>query len=428
MMSPLAAAMVLFPAPRLRPWRRRGLLLALLGSLSLTGCKGVLELPNVLYLAMSTNSDQAIDADLLEETQARLSVLERGYRQMHPASRFQFALYSDNTISNALIRRNRAGLGPDVIFVNGETALRMLADGVVSPYPAAPEQLKLFDPDDLDQLRNRRGELAGIPVVIQTQLACFNRKRLPKPPATVTELLAASAAGNTVGLTVDPYYLYWSTGSLGALKGINRAIAGQQPSPAEVRQIEQWLAWLQNANSQQRVTFYSDQKSVIAEFLAGRIDWMPCNSITLPKLRKQLGSSLGVSALPNGPDGSPPSPMKRLRVFALGSSSSAAGRARAIAFIRFSANPLMQRMLTVGSQTLLPANRFVKVPVQSSQVLAAMDLSNRQSDQFSQIVKLMHDNDPRVPKVQALITELVFGEESARSSTEALIQILRGKP
>jgi ABC-type glycerol-3-phosphate transport system substrate-binding protein len=263
--------------------------------------------------------------------------------------------------------------------------------------------------------------------VIQTQLACFNRKRLPEPPATVTELLAASAAGNTVGLTVDPYYLYWSTGSLGALRGINRAIAGQQPSPAEVKKIEQWLAWLQNANSQQRVTFYSDQKSVIAEFLAGRIDWMPCNSITLPKLRKQLGSSLGVSALPNGPDGSPPSPMKRLRVFALGSSSSAAGRARAIAFIRFSANPLMQRMLTVGSQTLLPANRFVKVPVQSSQVLAAMELSNRQSDQFSQIVKLMHDDDPRVPKVQALITELVFGEESARSSTEALIQILRGK-
>ena len=426
MMSPLAAAMALFPAPRLRPWRRRGLLLALLGSFSLTGCKGVLELPNVLYLAMSTNSDQAIDADLLEETQARLSVLERGYRQMHPASRFQFGLYSDNTISKALIRRNRAGLGPDVIFVNGETALRMLADGVVSPYPAAAEQLKLFDPDDLDQLRNSRGELAGIPVVIQTQLACFNRKRLPEPPATVTELLC-QCCGEHCGAHRGPLLPVLEHRQPGALKGINRAIAGQQPSPAEVRQIEQWLAWLQNANTQQRVTFYSDQKSVIAEFLAERIDWMPCNSITLPKLRKQLGSSLGVSALPNGPDGSPPSPMKRLRVFALGSSSSAAGRARAIAFIRFSANPLMQRMLTVGSQTLLPANRFVKVPVQSSQVLAAMELSNRQSDQFSQIVKLMHDDDPRVPKVQALITELVFGEESARSSTEALIQILRGK-
>jgi hypothetical protein len=120
--------------------------------------------------------------------------------------------------------------------------------------------------------------------------------------------------------------------------------------------------------------------------------------------------------------------VKRIRVLALGSSSSAAGRARAIAFTHFSVNPLMQRELTIGSQSVLPANRFVKVPVQSSTVLAALDQANQQSDQFNSIVKLMHDNDPRFSKAQALITELVFGEVSPRSSAEALIQVLRSKP
>lgn len=427
MMGALPAAMALFPGSRLRLWRQRGLLIALLGCLGLTGCSGGPEFPYVLYLALGTNSDQAIDADLLEETQARLSVLERGYRRIHPASRFQFGLYPEHLISIALTRRNRAGLGPDLVFVNGDTAERMLASGLVSPFPATAQQLKMFDPDDLDRLRNSQGELAGLPVLIQTQVACFNRKRLSEPPSTVTELLAASAAGHPVGLTVELYDLFWTAGSLRALNGINQAVAGRQPSPAEVRQIENWLAWLQNASSQQRVTFYGDQKSALSEFLAGRIDWIPCNSVSLPRLRKQLGSSLGVSALPDGPDGSPPSPMKRIRVFALGSSSSAAGRARAISFTRFTANPLMQRTLTVGSQTVLPANRFVKVPVQSSLALEAMDRSNRQSDQMSHIVKLMHDNDPRLPQVQALITELVFGEVSARSSANALIQILRSK-
>lgn len=403
------------------------MLIALLGCLGLTGCSGRAEFPNVLYLALGTNSDQTIDADLLEQTQARLSLLERGYRRIHPASRFQFGLYPENLISLALSRRNRAGLGPDLIFVNGDTAERMLASGLVAPFPATAEQLKMFDPDDLDQLRNSQGELAGLPVVIQTQVACFNRKRLPDPPSTVTELLAASAAGHPVGLTVELYDLFWTAGSLRALNGISQAVAGRQPSPVEVRQIETWLAWLQNASSQQRVTFYSDQKSALTEFLAGRIDWIPCNSVSLPRLRKQLGSSLGVGALPAGPDGSPPSPMKRIRVFALGTSSSATGRARAIAFTRFTANPLMQRALTVGSQTVLPANRFVKVPVQSSRVLEAMDRSNRQSDQMAPIVKRMHDNDPRLPKVQALITELVFGEVSARSSADALIHILRSQ-
>jgi ABC-type glycerol-3-phosphate transport system substrate-binding protein len=428
MMGALITAMALFPAPRQRPWRRRGLLLALLGSLGLTACSGRPELPNVLYLAIGTNTDQAIDAELVAETQGRLNVLEGAYRRIHPERHFQFGLYPEAVIGAAISRRNRAGLGPDLIFVNGDTALRMLASGVVAPFPAMGGLLNQFDPDDLDRIRNSRGELAGLPLLLHTQVACFNRKRLPNPPTTVTELLAASAAGHPVGLTVEPYGLIWSAGSLGAVGGLEQAVAGQQPSPANTQRIEAWLSWLQNASNQQRITFFSDQQSALSEFMAGRLDWIPCNSISLPRLRKKLGPNLGVSPLPSGADGSPPSPVKRIRVLALGSSSSTAGRARAIAFTHFSVNPLMQRELTIGSQSVLPANRFVKVPVQSSTVLAALDQANQQSDQFNSIVKLMHDDDPRFSKAQALITELVFGEVSPRSSAEALIQVLRSKP
>ena len=303
MMGALATAMALFPATRLKPWRgRRGLLLSLLTSLGLAGCNGKIQLPYVVYLAIGTNSEQAIDAELIEETRWHLDVLERGYRQIHPESRFQFGLYPEAMIDFALSRRNRAGLGPDLIFVNGDTARRMLASGVTVPFPANSSQLKQFDPSDLDRVRNSRGELAGLPVVLQTQVACFNRKRLPKPPATTTELLAASAAGHPVGLSVEPYNLLWSAGSLGAMNGLEQAIAGQEPSAANTDRIEAWLAWLQNASNQQRVTFFSDQKSAISEFLAGRLDWIPCNSISLPRLRKQLGANLGVTNLPSGPD------------------------------------------------------------------------------------------------------------------------------
>jgi hypothetical protein len=66
--------------------------------------------------------------------------------------------------------------------------------------------------------------------------------------------------------------------------------------------------------------------------------------------------------------------------------------------------------------------------VQSSTVLAALDQSNQQSDQFSSLVTLMHDNDPRLNKAKALITELVFGEVNPKSSAQALIQLLGNKP
>ena len=44
-------------------------------------------------------------------------------------------------------------------------------------------------------------------------------------------------------------------------------------------------------------------------------------------------------------------------------------------------NPLSQRNLTLGSQVVLPANRFVNVPVSSSAVLSAMVTSAQQGSQ-----------------------------------------------
>jgi hypothetical protein len=131
-----------------------------------------------------------------------------------------------------------------------------------------------------------------------------------------------------------------------------------------------------------------------------------------------------VGTLPAGPQG-PASPVNRVRVFALGTSSSAAGREQAISFIRFSVNPLMQRQITMASQNVLPANRFVKVPVRSSNVLQAMVTAEEQGGQVNKLNALLHTNDPRIAKSQQLITQLVFGEVSPAEARRALIQILR---
>ena len=115
-------------------------------------------------------------------------------------------------------------------------------------------------------------------------------------------------------------------------------------------------------------------------------------------------------------------------MLALGPSSSAAGRRRALAFSSYSVNPLTQRTLTLGSQTVLPANRFVTVPVQSSQVLAAMVAAANQGLQANSLVTLVHSNDPRIPRLQTLLTQLVFGEASPNGATTELIEILQARP
>ena len=164
-------------------------------------------------------------------------------------------------------------------------------------------------------------------------------------------------------------YLLWSVGSLGALPAFEHIVRGHTIGPADRQAIRTWLSWLKQAGTLQRMTVYPDQQSAEADLAAGRVAWIPCRSSALPSLGRRMGSSLAVAPLPDG-DGHRASPIKRLRVLALGRNSTARGRERSLAFGRYSVNPLTQRSMTLNSQITLPANRFVGVPVQSSQTLA----------------------------------------------------------
>jgi hypothetical protein len=104
------------------------------------------------------------------------------------------------------------------------------------------------------------------------------------------------------------------------------------------------------------------------------------------------------------------------------------GRKRALAFTKFAVNPLVQRDLTMGAQTVLPANRFVKVPVSSSTVLAAMVKAGEQGSQINEMVSMLHSNDPRIRTNEHLITQLVFGEITPSEATERMITVLQAKP
>ncbi|MFM1899761.1 MAG: hypothetical protein RLZZ216_337, partial [Cyanobacteriota bacterium] len=373
-------------------------------------------------LTAGSSPDQVIDAKSREEVQTRIAALETGYRQIYPLTRFQISLYPEDQLSTSIQQRNEAALGPDLLLVNGVTALRLLEEGRIDPYPAKSVDLDAFDPHILNRVRDPQGRIAGIPVLVQTQVACFNRQRIRQAPTTLQELLAVGASGRPIGLSADVINLFWTAGSLGAVGTINKAAASQPLNAQDRSNLVRWMSWLQNANNQLRVTFFADQATVTSEFLAGRLDWVPCNSVSLPRLRQAMGNRLGVSALP-GSEWGRPSPVNRVRVLALGTSSSASGRNRALAFTRFAVNPLMQRMLTLGSQTVLPANRFVTVPLKSSQILEAMNTSYEESPAITSALESIAVKDNRLSRAQAEITNLLFGENTPENAAESVANL-----
>lgn len=429
MMGQLSSLMAL-PA-RFRVPRAGRLLAALTACISagltLSGCTSSWQLPTVLYVAVGISSDRTINSGVVNDVQKQLELLEGGFRRLYPTTTFQVSLYPEDQIVESIRLRTRQGLGPDLLLVNGDTALELLRAGLTDPFPATAEQRHAFVPGELARISNQRGQLAGLPVLVQTQQSCFNRELISEPPATTDQLLAMSADGIPVGLPADLANLFWSAGSLGGLAGFNRATAKQTLTPEEQAGLERWLQWLQNASYQQHVLVYSNQEQAAAELISGQLAWIPCRTTEIPGLRRQMGPRLGIAPLPNGAGGTA-SPINRLRLMALGRNSSQTGRSRALSFSRFSLNPLTQRNIVLGTQNYLPANRFVRIPVMSSSVLAALVTASQQGRQVNQLIASVHHNDPRVKQLQNLLNELLFGEVSPRDATFQTIRILRQTP
>ena len=398
--------------------------LALLSLTAIAGCSGSASLPLELYVAFGSNPDQTINADLRDGIREQIQPLSQGFRRLHPNTFFQSSLYPEENLPDILRQRTAAGLAPDLLYANGDTALRMLQAGQLSPFPITAELRRSFHPEDLRRLELPDGRLAGLPLVVHTQLSCFNRRRMATAPSTVQDLLAASAAGQPIGLNADMGYLLWSVGSLGALPAFEHIVGGESITPTDRQAIRAWLSWLKQAGTLQRMTVYPDQQSAEADLAAGRVAWIPCRSSALPSLAQRMGSSLAVAPLPDG-DGHRASPINRLRVLALGRNSSPRARQRALAFAKYLVSPLNQRRMTLNSQITLPANRFVNVPVQSSRRLATLVQAAEQGRQANPLVAVVHTNDQRLPKLQGLITDLVFSDLNVSTATAQLIQILR---
>jgi len=394
-------------------------------TLLLAGCDRALKPPTVLYLASGVDADQRIDTELREVFQERLGLVLKGFRRLHPGTSVQMAIYPEELLLQAISRRSRAGLEPDLMLIDGDTALKLRHAGLVDPFPASPDLLRSFDPALLDRVRDANGRLAGLPVLLHAQLSCYDRRRLREAPRTLEDLLKRSSSDQAVGLSVDPFNLLWTAGSLGAMPALDKAASGRAIAQSDREAIERWLRWLQLSSAQQRITFFASQPETDAELMAGRVAWIPCRSMSLPMLRRHLGTRLGVAPLPDGPNQQRAAPVNRLRVLALGRHSSAIGRARALDFVRYSVNPLTQRTMTTGSLTVLPANRFVTLPMQGSAVLNAMAVAQEQGQQVNVLVALLRNTDTPLTGIQGLLTQLVFGEASPAASTEKLVRILQ---
>jgi hypothetical protein len=379
----------------------------------------------MLYVAVSVQDETNLTSDNAALFRQRFNLLVRDFQRLHPNVLVQLSLYPEDQLRQHLQIRDRAGLGPDLVFTGADSATSLLQAGLVDPIPETPELRNDSSPALMARVRNRQGQVAGQPIILFPQLACYDKRQLRQPPTTLSGLLETSAAGVPVGLAMETRQLMWTAGAFGAIPGLTDAALGRQPTPLDRARIRSWFAWLQQASDQQRVSFMPTQTDLRHGLSRGSVAWVSCSSGDLDLLRHKLGPHLGVTTLPNGPAHAA-SPVNRLRVLALGRNSSAAQREMSLQLIHFSVGPLVQRGFTLDTLSFLPTNPHVSIPVQSSGVLAAMVQARQQARGAEPLLADVHQDDTRMVELDKnVMVPVLFGLLEPDLATERLIAILR---
>jgi hypothetical protein len=114
-----------------------------------------------------------------------------------------------------------------------------------------------------------------------------------------------------------------------------------------------------------------------------------------------------------------------LRVFAFGTNSSPRQRRAAEALATFTINPQVQRSILVRTREVLPVNRHVQVPVETSSELAALVTAQQQASLASSLplARLL----PIEAKLDRILTRFLYGDLEEAAAADLLIATLHSR-
>ncbi len=320
----------------------------------------------------------------------------------------------ENNVLDTMRKRSSLGAGPDLMVTSAPLAQALYEEHLSVPSSLTQRQLAPLKITHLEAFRKGDRYLA-LPFLVQPNLVCYNRKAIATPPASIAQLLQEAERGRRIGLSLVMDQLLWTGRGFRAQEPILRLFdaspdtpAGRAFSPADRPKVLAWLRWLYRANVNPNVQFSDTNEDLAKRFLAREIDWMTCNAVLIPNLRRVFGSHLGLSQMP-GPEENKPAPaVARMTLLSFGRDSSPAQRAAAEQFAEFLLNDYSQSMLMTSAIGNLPVNGNVIIPVKKSADMAAIKAAEDLAivPTFQRAVGVRQQREP----LMHLLKQNVYGE------------------
>jgi len=332
-------------------------------------------------------------------SQQMLKEQKREFERYHPGGQLELEMVNSDVLEQTLQTRASRGLLPDLLLLVGNDLLPLKKKGYISSVKLSAQEQQSFRPVELSQLRSN-GEQLGLPLYLYTRLACYNKKRLPQPPQSLSEIIKLGQQGHGIGLESSLRGIEWVYSDFGGNLFPPR---GEDFDPGA---LLNFLSWLRLANLQPNITFVTSGAELSQGLIDGHFVWVSCSPRWLPSLRKALGSRLGLSLLPGGPSG-PAHPIMLQRTWAFGAQSSGHQRQLARQLVMFNSNVVQQRNLALKLGNVVPVNPAIELPLKVYPTLGLIDQAVRSSRRLN----IRQENQFRAlgPPSQVLIDQVLSG-------------------
>lgn len=378
-----------------------------------------------LHVLVASANDEGLnssDQDILKNVR----FLTEEFNKLHPRVALTFSVARERELESLLARRQLMGLAPDLVLTSTTSAVRLDASKLTQPVSLKPSLISQLDHSALQRLRRDDETLAGVPMTRYPDLACFNTDAIGStPPQTLDELLALEKRGLESGFAVEDRHLLWTAGAFGADLALADLLGGAQANRERRAVIKRWLAWLREANQVTGIYFLNRMNQLVEHLQLGKLDWIMCNSLTIPRLREALGGKLGVAVLPRGSTGEP-TRIIRQQVWALMRDQSPKQKALSMALVQFSVNSPFQALFSLTSSNSLPVNTVVapQTTHQDATVRAMVEASRQSRGSLSLSEATAHN--PKILKpLNQVLRQVIDSEIPLDEGLDALLHILQ---
>ena len=337
----------------------------------------------------------------------------------------------EEEVLSVVRKRSDLGAGPDLILSRESVALQMDRENLTEPSGLTGKDLAPFNILNLGDFQQKDG-YASLPLLLQPNLACYNRKSFKQAPATLAELLRRAEEGHVIGLSLVLDQISWTGTGFDAQDPLLKLFdtpadqpGGSSLAPADRTKVLAWFRWLYRANTNPNVQFSDTNEDLAERLMKRQVDWISCNSAVVPVLRKALGYDLGLSVLPGEREDQPADAVARLQMISFGRDSSPGQRKAAEQFALFLLNDYSQNAIMSNGGGALPVNGNVIVPAKSSPELAAFKASKPYAivPSFSRAVGVRLQRTP----LTRLIKRTVYGDISPEAALLNLEEIARNR-